>query len=1041
MHPAWQIAPAPALFLAGPDAASWTANEAARGWAPTAGWDDGAWQQFGKAIARLVVVGSLCGRGAGPAAHLDWRAAACDGGWLVWLSVAEGPAVPNGAGEGPSESSEASQAWQARLKDLRDRLDVAQEFGRIGIWERDPQTGHGRWDAHSFRLFGIDPLAGTPDFFDATECIHPDDREPTRAAYQASLQHPGNHECHYRVIQPDGTVMRLHSRWRVEASVDGRPQRVIGILADETERFAALQRHALSVQQLGLAGGLVGISLWRLDLATQRIQLNPAGYERSGFMPEPEGVPVERIRSTIHPDDREAVERAAAEAIRSTGPVDVRSRYRDRNGRYADLLTRRIAQRDDNGRVVALLGVSMDMTQQVADRARSDAYTARMNLVAEATGIGVWSYDLDSRERHWNGRMRRLFGLTDDAPIPSLRARLLEVVDPEDRDKVLVMVRQIELGSALALAPEGRGTPRFAGAPADAEVVEVEFRIRLPDRPVRWVVSRTQVLRQGAQAIAHGVVIDVTEFRATQVELKLARSRVELAAQAAGIGTWEMETDVGLHHWDEQMYRLRGLSPDDPRPVPELILSVPPPEDDPQVAAKLAAALHSGKPYANEFRVRWPDGSVHWLASRGMTAPGADGKPSRMFGINWDITEQKRAEQMLREKLTAEEASRAKSEFLARMSHELRTPLNAVLGFAELLCAAPPSRIGSQERGHAELIRSAGRHLMALIDDVLDLARIDANRLPLAHEAVSLDAVLSDVVRWVQPEARAAAVTVHAAASGRWVRGDAKSLRQVFSNLLSNGIKYNRAGGSVQVRAATVHGAWTEVRVVDTGRGMAPEQLAHLFEPFNRLGAEGGEIQGTGIGLAIVHQLVERMGGRIAVRSALGQGAEFSLSLPSAEPAPVAVPVGPATGATAALPGTASPAEAAPPAESIHTAIYIEDNPVNLLLVRELFERKPAWRLHTAVTGAEGIAETLRLQPRLALIDMQLPDMDGHAVLARLHAEPSLRGLRCIALSANAMPDDVLRARAAGFDDYWTKPIDFQAFLTALDTLAATAPA
>ena len=544
-----------------------------------------------------------------------------------------------------------------------------------------------------------------------------------------------------------------------------------------------------------------------------------------------------------------------------------------------------------------------------------------------------------------------------------------------------------------------------------------------------WLVARTQVLRQGAQAIAHGVLIDVTEFRAAQVELKLANSRVELAAQAAGLGTWQLDIDTGTVHWDAQMYRLRGLSPDDPRPVPELIRTLPPPDEDPQVEAKVMAALDGAAGYANEFRVRWPDGSVHWLASRGMTVAGPDGRVDRMFGVNWDITEQKRAEQMQRDKLMAEEASRAKSEFLARMSHELRTPLNAVLGFSELLVAALPERIGAQERAHAELIRSAGRHLLSLIDDVLDLARIDADKLPLSQEAVSLDAVLSDVVRWVQAEARAAGVAVQAEAGGGWVRGDAKALRQVFANLLSNGIKYNRVGGGVRVRVMPAVDGWCVVKVADTGRGMGPEQLAHLFEPFNRLGAERGEIQGTGIGLAIVHQLVERMGGRISVQSSLGQGATFTLHLPSAE-APAGGPV--AAGAPAPAPQVAQAPSAAP-----FAALYIEDNPVNLLLVRELFEHKPAWVLHTATNGADGIAEALRLRPRLALIDMQLPDMNGEQVLARLRIEPALRGMRCIALSANAMPDDVARAREIGFDDYWTKPIDFEAFLAGLDQLAA----
>jgi signal transduction histidine kinase len=784
------------------------------------------------------------------------------------------------------------------------------------------------------------------------------------------------------------------------------------------------------LQQLTLAGSLAGISLWRIDLRTGRILLSDPTADAAGRKPTLRSMPLEEARAAIHPEDREGVVRAAEEALRGTGFVDVRARYRTPDGRYRTLLTRRIAQRDPQGDPVALVGVSMDETRQVDERARFDATVARMDLIAEATGIGVWSIDLRSRERHWNGQMRRLFGVPDGAAIPVLRRQLALVVLPEDRGKADELVRRVEQASARVLDPAHTDV-------GIADSIETEFRTRIGDGPVRWLVARTQVLRQGPQAIAHGVVIDVTEFRATQVELRMAQSRVELAARAAGIGTWEVAADGGVPIWDAQMYALRGLSPDDPRPVDELIRSLPPPDDDPQVEQKVRAAFAAGGGYSNEFRVRWPDGTVRWLASRGVGVAGPDGRMTGMFGINWDITEQKRVEQMEREKLAAEEASRAKSELLARMSHELRTPLNAVIGFAELLSTAPAGRIGDLERGHAGLIRGAGQHLLALIDDVLELARIDAARTALASEPVDLDAVLADVVRWVETEAREAQVSVDADVGGRVVQGDPRSLRQVFANLLSNGIKYNRPGGQVRVAVLPAEAgdrAWTVVRVSDTGRGLSADQLAHLFEPFNRLGAERGEIQGTGIGLAITHQLVQRMGGRIEARSRLGQGSEFLLWLPAhaALPAPPIEAVDRLPEPACAMP---DPGPAPTDGEPL-AALYVEDNPVNLLLVQELFSRKPRWRLHTAVNGADGVEKARRLRPRLALIDMQLPDMHGTEVLARLRAMPGLQPMRCVALSANAMPDDVNKALAAGFDDYWTKPIDFQGFLGALDQLA-----
>jgi signal transduction histidine kinase/ActR/RegA family two-component response regulator len=428
----------------------------------------------------------------------------------------------------------------------------------------------------------------------------------------------------------------------------------------------------------------------------------------------------------------------------------------------------------------------------------------------------------------------------------------------------------------------------------------------------------------------------------------------------------------------------------------------------------------------------WPDGSVRWLATRGHVQHDAQGRPERFLGVNWDITERKRAEQALRDKAAAEQASRAKSEFLARMSHELRTPLNAVLGFAQLLSADAGDPLSPPQAERVERIRSAGQHLLALIDDVLDLASIESSGMPLAHEAVPLQAALHDVLQWTRLQADEAGVSVQAETTTAQVLGDPRRVRQVIANLMSNAIKYNRAGGHVWL--AVERGAWQGVpawaiTVRDDGRGMSAAQRRHLFEPFNRLGAEREAIQGTGIGLAIVHHLVKLMRGEIGVESEPGRGSAFRIVLraaagTAAEPAQQAVP---------------SSAEAAPVSTTAAAPLrllYIEDNPVNVLLVQELLANHAHVELAVAVDGLSGVRLAQHARPDVVLVDMQLPDIDGTEVLRRLRADPELAGLTIVALSANAMPEDVSRAREAGFDDYWTKPIDFKAFLAALHRLA-----
>jgi len=525
------------------------------------------------------------------------------------------------------------------------------------------------------------------------------------------------------------------------------------------------------------------------------------------------------------------------------------------------------------------------------------------------------------------------------------------------------------------------------------------------------------------------VFIDVTERRRTEERLRRAEQRAMLAAQAVGLAIWERDLVGGDSWWDAQMYRLRGLSPDDPRSASELRHTSIHPDDLAFVERRTTEIIEREADYSFEFRVRWPDGTVRWLATRGTVLRDEQGKALRILGFNWDVTEHKHGEDMRRQKAAAEEANRAKSEFLSRMSHELRTPLNAVLGFAQLMLDDPTHSLAFKQRERAQRIRDAGRHLLALIDDVLDLTSVEVGSAGVENRPVALAPVVQETLQWLGPAAQRADVVLSAVGLSGAAMADARRLRQILTNLLSNAVKYNRPGGRVEIDLVRREGEearqWLVFRVRDTGRGMTAAQLQRLYEPFNRLGAEREGIEGTGIGLTIVRALVEHMGGRIEVESRPGEGTEFRVWLPRASEASVT------TAAPSAAPGTLVPTEAL-----AIDVLYIEDNPINVMLVREIVAMRPNVRLHTAVDGRSGIARAQELRPRAVLIDLQLPDIDGFQVLQALRADASLGGLVCIALSANAMPEDIARAKRSGFDDYWTKPIDLTQFLGGLDRLA-----
>ena len=393
--------------------------------------------------------------------------------------------------------------------------------------------------------------------------------------------------------------------------------------------------------------------------------------------------------------------------------------------------------------------------------------------------------------------------------------------------------------------------------------------------------------------------------------------------------------------------------------------------------------------------------------------------------------EQKRLDQRLQEKnvelegarAVAEKANLAKSEFLSSMSHELRTPLTAILGFAQLLESGSPSPTGFQ-RESIEQILEAGWYLLELINEVLDLAVIEAGKLSISVEPVSLAEVMLECRTMIEGGGQGHGVVLAFPPFDRpcFVSGDRTRLKQILVNLLSNAIKYNSGTGTVEV---TVSGSTPDrirVSVRDTGAGLSPEKLSQLFTPFNRLGqeAEGGT-QGTGIGLVVSKRLVELMGGVIGVESEVGVGSVFWIEM-IAEPEPVL---------------RSAPSEPVRRhgigGDSACTVLYVEDNPANMKLVELLIARRADMTMLPAVNAAQGIALARRLQPTLILMDINLPDMTGIEALKILQADATTAHIPVIALSANAIPRDVEQGLDAGFLRYLTKPIHVDEFMHALD--------
>jgi PAS domain S-box-containing protein len=494
-----------------------------------------------------------------------------------------------------------------------------------------------------------------------------------------------------------------------------------------------------------------------------------------------------------------------------------------------------------------------------------------------------------------------------------------------------------------------------------------------------------------------------------------------LVATSPGVIFRLAVSDGSLAYVSPNIERVLGVPPDQALAFPQFWLERILNEDLARFREEMRWAITAHPAQVeDEFRMLHKDGEPRWIFTVMRAEDDPSGEPQTILGFGLDVTRRKMAElELHRAKSEAERATQAKSEFLGRMSHELRTPLTSILGFGQLL--DDELLTPKQARESIRLILRAGEHLLELINEILDVARIEQGRMTISPEAVLVRDVLSEAAALIEPQAAKRKVRVDTGSGCEvFVTADRQRVKQVLLNLLSNAVKYNREGGSVTVRCFDAEDGFTRIEVTDTGGGIQPAALARLFQPFERLDVEG-TVEGTGIGLALSKGLVELMNGRIGATSEPGTGSTFWLELPPAD--------------RPKIERKEIPPVAAPPAVQAEqrTVLYAEDNPSNISLVEMILEQRPAISLLTATRGIDAITLASSRPVDLILLDLHLPDMTGVQVATALRADPSTKDIPIVIVSADATPGRDNRLAATGARDYLTKPLDVRRFLETVD--------
>lgn len=780
-------------------------------------------------------------------------------------------------------------------------------------------------------------------------------------------------------------------------------------MASHTDKPEEDQSPELNEIHARLAVEAAGLGLWEWDVASDHVTINEGLAKLLGRLDLARAPFAACVLTELtHPDDREKVAAAFQSCVDFGGSrffVEHRINRPDGDERWL-WISASAVESAPNGRVEKIVGVVQDRTDQRLGEQALKAEKRRMDLALAGSLTAIWEWNPAVNLTTWSPRLAEMIGLPPDE-LQGEGTPLTDAIHPDDVPRIAEAVEH---------------HVRHGG------LYDVEFRMRHTAGHYIIVRSKGQAETDAAGEITRmaGSLEDITKERLAEATATQAGLRAQLAVEATELGTWELDLVAETATMDSRLSTLLGRPELADQPIPSLsMLEFTAPEDR-DIVRGLFTALIKGKSefVRNEHRVMNANGERIWIyAHVGVAERTEDGKTLKLVGVTQDLSEQKATEALLREaKERAEAASEAKSNFLATMSHEIRTPLNGMLGVAQLLGM---SQLDAHQRRYVETLRSSGRTLANVIDDILDISRIEAGKLHLSPERVDICAWIAETLATFAELANAKSLSLSheisvEAAETRYF--DPKRMAQVVGNLVSNAIKFTEAG-HIKVRLSAPSPNWLRVEVSDTGIGISPEDQTKVFERFSQADMTSSRTyEGSGLGLAIVSELVGLADGKLGLDSEPGKGSTFWFEIPARQ--------------TARFQSEDTPTH--PPLPSSLRTLIVEDNAVNRDMLSEMLA-KHGIQADCAPTGEAGLDAVAEQHFDFVLLNLHMPGLGGFETLRAIRQTGKNREIPVYVISADATPSARDEASALGANAFFTKPVDMTALVNAIADLCGTA--